>query len=56
MQRITPFFRNTRKEITKSPVAYFYDVGLRNYALGLYGNLITPSETGFVFKISSLTL
>jgi len=50
MQRITPFFRNTRKEITKSPVAYFYDVGLRNYALGLYGNLITPSETGFVFQ------
>jgi uncharacterized protein len=50
MQRISPFFRNTRKEITKSPVAYFYDVGLRNYALGLYGNLITPSETGFVFQ------
>jgi len=50
MQRITPFFRNTRKEITKSPVAYFYDVGLRNYALGLYGNLIMPSETGFVFQ------
>jgi predicted AAA+ superfamily ATPase len=50
MQRISPFFRNTRKEITKSPVAYFYDVGLRNYALGLYGSLITSPETGFVFQ------
>jgi predicted AAA+ superfamily ATPase len=50
MQRISPFFRNTRKEITKSPVAYFYDVGLRNYALGLYGSLVTFSETGFVFQ------
>jgi len=50
MKRITPFFRNTRKEITKSPVAYFYDVGLRNYALGLYGSLIHSPETGFVFQ------
>ena len=50
MQRISPFFRNTRKEITKSPVAYFYDVGLRNYALGLYGSLIHSPETGFVFQ------
>ena len=50
MQRISPFFRNTRKEITKSPVAYFYDVGLRNYALGLYGSLIQSPETGFVFQ------
>ena len=50
MQRISPFFRNTRKEITKSPVAYFYDVGLRNYALGLYGSLIHSPEAGFVFQ------
>jgi hypothetical protein len=50
MQRISPFFRNTRKEITKSPVAYFYDVGLRNYALGLYGSLIQSPEAGFVFQ------
>jgi len=50
IQRISPYFRNTRKEITKSPVAYFYDVGLRNYALGLYGSLIHFPETGFVFQ------
>jgi len=50
MKRISPYFKNTRKEITKSPVAYFYDVGLRNYALGLYGSLIQSPETGFVFQ------
>ena len=50
MKRISPYFKNTRKEITKSPVAYFYDVGLRNYALGLYGSLIRSPETGFAFQ------
>jgi uncharacterized protein len=56
IQRITPFFINTRKEITKSPVAYFYDVGLRNYTLDLYGSLIHSPETGFVFQNFVLNL
>jgi predicted AAA+ superfamily ATPase len=50
IHRISPFFRNIRKEITKSPVTYFYDLGLRNYALGLYGGLIHSPEAGFVFQ------
>lgn len=50
VQKITPFFKNVRKEITKSPVIYFYDVGLRNYALGLLGNLTVPSELAFAFQ------
>lgn len=50
IQKITPFFKNIRKEITKSPVIYFYDLGLRNYALGLLGNLTIPSELAFVFQ------
>jgi predicted AAA+ superfamily ATPase len=50
IQRITPYFKNVRKEITKAPVAYFYDSGLRNYALGLFGNLTKPWDAGFVFQ------
>jgi uncharacterized protein len=47
---ITPYFKNKHKEITKSPVAYFYDIGLRNFSLGLFGNLSQPDEMGFVFQ------
>jgi len=50
LQKITPYFTNMRKELSKSPVVYFYDIGLRNYALGFFGNLTLPSELGFVFQ------
>jgi len=47
---ILPYARNVRKEITKSPVPYFWDLGLRNYALGIFGHLGSPSECGFIFE------
>ena len=47
---ITPYFKNKRKEITKSPAAYFYDLGLRNFSLGLFGNLSQPDQMGFLFQ------
>jgi len=47
---ISPYARNVRKEITKSPVPYFWDLGLRNYALGIFGHLGSPSEGGFIFE------
>ena len=50
IEKITPFFRNIRKEITKSPVYYFYDLGLRNFILGLMGNLTLPYGAGFLFQ------
>lgn len=50
IERLTPYFRNIRKEITKSPVVYFYDIGLRNYALGSFGMPIRPDDAGFVFQ------
>lgn len=50
VKRLTPYFRNIRKEITKAPVVYFYDLGLRNYAIGLFGNLNNPDDSGFVFE------
>ena len=30
---IKPFFSNIRKELTKTPKIYFFDLGLRNYLL-----------------------
>jgi predicted AAA+ superfamily ATPase len=48
--KITPFFKNIRKEITKSPVLYFHDLGLRNYALGIFGNVVETQDTGFLFQ------
>jgi hypothetical protein len=50
IKRISPFFRNKKKEITKSPVFYFYDLGLRNYTLDLLGNINQPSNYGFLFQ------
>lgn len=50
LHKLTPFFRNTRKEITKNPLFYFYDVGLRNYALGSFGTVLLEQEKGFLFE------
>lgn len=47
---VTPFFRNYKKEITKSPVVYFCDVGLRNHAIGRFGNYETIQNDGFLFQ------
>jgi len=49
IQKLTPYFKNVRKEITKSPIIYFYDLGLRNYALGIFGN-INEMGQGFLFQ------
>ena len=50
LYRVTPYFKNVRKELTKTPVFYFYDLGMRNYALGAYGLPLAPSESGFLFQ------
>lgn len=50
IQRVSPFFRNARKEITKSPAVYFYDLGLRNYLTGNFGRLSREEEFGFLFQ------
>lgn len=33
IEKISPFFRNVRKELTKMPKVYFLDAGFRNFAL-----------------------
>jgi len=50
IRTISPYFKNKHKEITRSPLAYFYDLGLRNFSLGLFGNLTQPEQIGFVFQ------
>jgi predicted AAA+ superfamily ATPase len=50
IHRLRPHFKNVRKEITKSPKIYFYDLGLRNYPLGLFGNVNNPGEFGLLFE------
>jgi len=50
IKKVTPFFRNARKEITKSPVVYFYDLGLRNYLMGNLGRVGETKEFGFLFQ------
>lgn len=47
LQRVTPYFKNVRKEIAKSPVFYFYDLGLRNFMSGDFGSL---KDMGFIFQ------
>ncbi len=51
IKKVTPYFRNTRKEITKAPIYYFVDIGLRNWLLGLFGLAEIPSAlSGHVFE------
>jgi len=50
IQRITPYFRNLRKEISKAPVMYFHDIGMRNFAVRQFGRYTMFSELGFVFQ------
>jgi predicted AAA+ superfamily ATPase len=50
LHRTTPYFRNLRKEISKSPTVYFSDLGFRNYALGMFGRSLPLEDLGFVFQ------
>jgi len=56
LQKVTPYFKNQRKEITKAPLFYFYDLGLRNYALGAFGQIKNSMELGFLFENLILNL
>lgn len=50
LDKTNPFYTNKKKEITKSPIIYFSDTGLRNYSIQRFGQLNTPSEFGELFE------
>jgi hypothetical protein len=51
INKVSPFFKNIRKEITKAPVYYFTDLGLRNYAINNFGRVDEKSkDSGFLFE------
>jgi len=43
---VKPFFRNLRKELTKMPKVYFYDLGLRNFFLNNYASIEERFDKG----------
>jgi predicted AAA+ superfamily ATPase len=47
---VTPYHTNKVKEITKSPVYYFTDMGFRNFLLGEFGSASRLSDAGFLFQ------
>ena len=46
---ISPFFKNKRKEITKSPLIYFNDTGFRNFLLNRFGSSVNIGD-GMTFQ------
>lgn len=50
IRKITPFYTNKRKEITKRPLYYFWDLGLRNYINNSFGTVTQSRDVGFVFE------
>jgi predicted AAA+ superfamily ATPase len=50
IRRLTPYFRNIRTEISKSPIMYFSDIGLRNFSAGQFGRYTMRSDMGFLFQ------
>lgn len=47
---VRPFYRNTRKELLKSPKVYFHDLGIRNFALSNFENYQFRSDKGGIFE------
>jgi predicted AAA+ superfamily ATPase len=50
LKMLPPLYGNRVKEITKSPVVYFVDHGMRNYAIRMFGNIHNHRDYGFVFQ------
>ena len=50
IKSIRPYFNNPGKELRKTPMIYFTDLGLMNYTIGKYGLLNNSMDFGFVFQ------
>lgn len=47
---VYPFFKNYKKEITKTPKVYFLDLGLRNFIINNFSEDETRSDMGALFE------
>ncbi len=47
---VRPFHRNPRKELLKSPKVYFRDHGIRNFAIGSFGDFEFRPDKGSLFE------
>ncbi|MCP5498869.1 MAG: ATP-binding protein [Leptospiraceae bacterium] len=45
-----PYFQNKRKELTKSPIVYFRDIGFLNFSSGNFHIDLKTSDLGFIFQ------
>ena len=50
IKTVHPFFKNKRKELTKSPTIYFNDLGLKYFALNQFGNETAILNSGYLFQ------
>ena len=50
IRMVQPFFTNKQKEITKSPIVYFIDLGLRNFSLNMFGRVEDNEQLGLIFQ------
>lgn len=50
IRRIYPFFKNYKKEITKTAKVYFLDLGLRNFIINNFTEVKTRSDIGALFE------
>lgn len=50
IQVLTPFYSNVRSELTKTPIVYFRDLGMRNYALNRFSHFDMNIEGGHLFE------
>jgi uncharacterized protein len=56
INKLLPFSKNRRKEITKAPVYYFTDPGFGNFINGRFGNLKKTDDFGFPFQAMVLNI
>ncbi len=50
VQVCTPFYTNVRSELTKTPIVYFRDLGMRNYAQNRFSHFDMSAEGGHLFE------
>jgi len=50
IDEVRPFYKNLRKELTKRPVFYFNDLGMRNYILNRLDLKNLEIDGGFLFQ------